>query len=162
MTDQEYIQRLENRIMDKMPKPKPKNFNMEDYEFSICKAFNLYENYSGKATHILSLKTRKREVVYARFCAMTIRLMMGETQMQIGKTYGHDHVTVLHAKKQIFNSVFDEKHVLFKEIRAVFNVFLRKDFDVKFDSEKQKTIFLQNLQLMKNYNKEKFKHEKFI
>lgn len=57
----------------------------------------------GIKKHDLQLKTRKREIVEARFVTMWYRLITGRHTLEyIGKNYaGLNHCTVLHGKKRV-------------------------------------------------------------
>lgn len=69
----------------------------------------------------LTTKTRQREVVEARQVLMTYRkLVTGKSLKKVGKEFGKDHATVLHAIQTVNNlietdKVFHDKYKQFIE-----------------------------------------------
>ena len=59
----------------------------------------------------LSVKTRKREIVEPRQIAMYMNeLYTKESLKDIGRRYGKDHATVLHASKTVINLKETDRH----------------------------------------------------
>ncbi len=62
-------------------------------------------NSLGIPTNVMKSKTRKQEVVYARFIYMNLskRNCKGFTLVRCGKVVNRDHATVLHGLKEYDN-----------------------------------------------------------